>query len=62
MEGDEIMPNRKMLKEWEDEKGVKIRRRKHKNNNFTEKEYKRIIQSEYIICKTEKGLEYLQGI
>lgn len=56
------MPNRKMLKEWEDEKGVKIRRRKHKNNNFTEKEYKRIIQSEYIICKTEKGLEYLQGI
>ena len=29
--------NRKALKEWEEEKGVKIRRRKHKNKYFTEK-------------------------
>lgn len=56
------MANRKALKEWEEEKGVKIRRRKHKNNDFTEKEYKRLIQTEYIICKTEKGLEYLKEI
>lgn len=56
------MANRKTLKEWEEEKGVKIRRRKHKNNDFNEKEYKKLIRTEYIICKTEKGLKYLQEI
>ena len=30
MEGDEtIMANKKLLKEWEEEKGIRIRKRKH---------------------------------
>ena len=56
------LANRKTLKEWEDEKGVRIRRRKHKLNVFTEKQYKYLIQNEYITCKTEKGLEYLENL
>lgn len=56
------MANRKKLKEWEDEKGVRIRRRKHKLNVFTEKQYKYLIQNEYITCKTEKGLDYLKNL
>ena len=56
------MANRKTLKEWEEEKGVRLRKRKHKILVFTEKHYKNLIQKEYIICKTEKGLEYLENL
>lgn len=63
MEGDEtIMANKKLLKEWEEEKGIRIRKRKHKKNKFTEKEYKKLIKNGYITCKTEKGYNYLQKI
>ena len=53
------MANRKPLKDWEDEKGIIFRKRKRKVNNITEKQYKQFIKTEYIICKTEKGAEYL---
>lgn len=56
------MANKKLLKEWEEEKGIRIRKRKHKKNELTEKEYKKLIKTEYIICKTEKGYDYLQKI
>ena len=58
----QILANRKSLKEWEDEKGVILRKRKRKINNITERQYKHFIRTEYIICKTEKGAEYLAEI
>lgn len=53
--------NRKTLKEWELEKGVRVKSNK-KPGKYTEKQLKRLIKSNYIIIKTEKGLEYLENI
>ena len=50
----------KTLKEWETETGVILK----ENRNcgmLTEKQFKRRIKSEYIKCKTLKGLRYLSN-
>lgn len=51
----------KTLKEWETETGV-ILRNNRKCSKMTEKQFKRRIKSEYIKCKTAKGLAYLRNI
>lgn len=51
----------KTLKEWEIETGV-ILRENRKIDKLTEKQFKRRIKSEYIKCKTAKGLAYLSNI
>lgn len=53
--------NRKTIKDWELEKGVILRENKG-NNKITEKQYQRRIKSEYIKCKTEKGLLYMSEL
>lgn len=50
----------KTLKEWETETGV-ILRNNRKCGMLTEKQFKRRIKSEYIKCKTMKGLRYLSN-
>ena len=49
---------RKRIKDWELETGIMLRENKN-NNKITEKQFKRRIKTEYIICKTLKGLRYL---
>lgn len=53
--------NRKTLKEWELEKGVRVKSKK-KLGKYTEKQLKRLIKSNYIVTKTQKGLEYLKNM
>ena len=53
--------NRKTLKDWEMEKGIRIKTKK-KTGSYTEKQFKKMINSGYIIIKTEKGLEYLENM
>ncbi len=53
--------NRKPLKDWELEKGIKIRTNK-KAETYTEKQFKNLINTNYIVTKTKKGLEYLEKI
>ena len=53
--------NRKTVKEWEIEKGIVLRENKV-NNKITEKQFQKKIKSEYIKCKTEKGLLYISEI
>lgn len=52
------MPYKKMLKDWELEKGIEIKE-KHKDLLLSEKQYMRMIKSKNIIIKTQKGTEYL---
>lgn len=54
------MASRKPLAEWEMDKGVLLRKRKFKYKTFTEREYKNLIRKNYIIIKTQKGLQYLE--
>lgn len=54
------MNERKRIKDWELETGVVLRENKN-NNKITEKQFKRRIKHEYIICKTLKGLMYLSN-
>lgn len=54
------MASRKPLAEWEIDKGVLLRQRKFKYKTFTEREYKNLIRKNYIIIKTQKGLQYLE--
>ena len=56
-----IVMNRKTLKQWELEKGIKLKTNK-KMDTYTEKQLKRLIKSNHVIIKTEKGLEYLANI
>lgn len=56
-----IIMNRKTLKEWELEKGVRVKSKK-KLGKYTEKQLKRLIKSNYIVTKTQKGLEYLKNM
>lgn len=53
--------NRKTIKEWETEKGVILKENRN-NNKITEKQFQRKIKSEYIKCKTDKGLLYMSEI
>lgn len=53
--------NRRPLCEYELEKGIKIHM-KNKEGLFSEYQFKNLIKSKYITCKTEKGLEYLESI
>ena len=53
--------NRKIVKEWEIEKGIVLRENKA-NNKITEKQFQKKIKSEYIKCKTEKGLLYMSEL
>lgn len=55
------MAYRKMLKDWELEKGVEIKE-KRKDKLISEKEYKRNIKSNYIVVKTRKGADYLETL
>ncbi len=48
----------KTLKEWEIETGVVLRENRQ-CGMLTERQFKRRIKSEYIKCKTLKGLRYL---
>lgn len=50
---------KKTLKDFELEKGI-IVKTKHKSKTYTEKQYKKLIKSNYIVTKTEKGLEYIK--
>ena len=50
----------KALKEWEVETGVVLRENRQ-CGKITEKQFKRRIKSEYIKCKTIKGLIYLSN-
>ena len=54
------MNERKRIKDWELETGVVLRENKN-NNKITEKQFKKRIKHEYIICKTLKGLMYLSN-
>lgn len=54
------MANKKQLIEWETEKGIELRKRKWKNNECTERQFKNLLRKNYIIIKTEKGLDYYQ--
>ena len=54
------MNERKRIKDWELETGITLRENKS-NNKITEKQFKRKIKHEYIICKTNKGLMYLSN-
>lgn len=53
--------NRKIIKDWELEKGVVLRENKN-NDKITEKQFQKKIKSEYVKCKTEKGLLYMSEI
>ena len=53
--------NKKALKDWELELGIKIKDKK-RNDRYSEKQFKKIINSNYITIKTEKGLEYLKNM
>lgn len=50
---------KKTLKDWELEKGIKVKTR-DKSKTYNERQYKKLIKSNYIVTKTEKGLEYLK--
>ena len=50
----------KTLKEWEIETGVILRNNRN-CGMLTEKQFKKRIKSEYIKCKTMKGLRYLSN-
>ena len=50
----------KRIKDWELETGVFLKENKN-NNKITEKQFKKRIKTEYINCKTEKGLAYLSN-
>ena len=54
------MNERKRIKDWELETGIVLRENRT-NNKITEKQFKRRIKHEYIICKTLKGLMYLSN-
>lgn len=54
------MNERKRIKDWELETGITLRENRT-NNKITEKQFKRRIKHEYIICKTNKGLMYLSN-
>lgn len=57
------------IKEWELQTGIKLRntngfkgeKNKIKNNLYTRRAFKRGTQGSYIVCKTEKGLEFLKS-
>ncbi len=53
--------NKRILKEWEFEKGIKVKIKK-RTGKYTEKQFKKLIKTNYITVKTEKGLEYLQEL
>lgn len=50
---------RKTLKDQELEKGITVKTR-DKSKTYDERQYKKLIKSNYIIAKTEKGLEYIK--
>lgn len=62
-----INNNRKTIKEWEEETGIKVKdtrgfsgkKNKRHNYTYTEKEFRKGVRSGEIKCKTEKGLEFL---
>ena len=53
--------NKRPLCEYELEKGIKIHT-KNKEKVVSEYQFRKLIKSNYITCKTEKGLEYLEDI
>lgn len=53
--------NRKTLNEWELEKGIEVKTKK-RTLKYTEKQLKKLINTNQIVVKTEKGLEYLQEL
>lgn len=53
--------NKKILKEWEFEKGIKVKTKK-RIEKYTEKQFKSLLKTNQITVKTEKGLEYLQEL
>lgn len=55
-----ITMNRKSINVWELEKGIKVKTKKRKET-YSEKQFKRLINKNYIVTKTEKGLEYLES-
>lgn len=55
------MAYKKMLKDWELEKGIEIKE-KHKDLLLSEKQYIRMIKSNNIVTRTKKGAEYLETL
>lgn len=50
---------RKTIKDWELEKGITVKT-KDKCKTCNDRQYKKLIKSNYIVTKTEKGLKYLK--
>lgn len=61
--------DRKTIKEWEIETGIEIKnskgfkgqRNKLYNNRYSKKEFLKYARLSEIICKTNKGLAFLEG-
>jgi len=53
--------NKKKLKEWELEKGIKIKDNR-KGKKYSEKQFKNKIKTNYITVKTEKGMDYIKNM
>lgn len=52
---------KKTLKEWEIEKGIEIKTKDRKNIiALNERQFINLIKDNYIVTKTEKGLNYLE--
>lgn len=56
----------KTLNEWEFEKGIELRPRNRqkitRDGKISEGKFRRLVKVNYIVVKTEKGLEYLGRI
>lgn len=53
--------SKRTLKDFELEKGIEIKT-KYKDRVYSKNELKRLIKTNYITVKTEKGLEYINNI
>ena len=53
--------SKRILKDFELETGIEIKN-KHKDKLLTKDEFKKLIKTNYITVKTQKGLEYIENI
>ena len=53
--------SKRILKEFELETGIEIKT-KHKDKVYSKNQLKKLIKTNYITIKTEKGLEYLENM
>lgn len=58
----EIVRERRKLKDWEMDTGIRIKGVKDKGKRCKERTFKNLIKTKEIVVKTNKGLEYLESI